>query len=371
MLMSTNELPAAKLSLAVAGECNRKIFGISPVERLRRQVEKMPPQPASRKLVADAGVVIGDSTLAWLAAHPDHVILSPDGLSAAVIVDEVRELDPADLGDAGSLQRQGLAVVRDGELPLLFSPKLRNRQPPLLRSARRQPIHDLEWSLFKDSYKGVTDVITRWIWPVPAFWVVRALSRLHVTPNMVTICAIMLTILTGILFAQGQFAAGLAAGWLMTFLDTVDGKLARVTCTWSRLGNKLDHLPDLIHPPIWWACLAYGLQQGADASGPLFVSASVILATYLLGRVVEGGFKKRHGFNQYLWRPFDTFLRFIIARRNTILLLLTLGAISGRLEASFHLVAAWSVITIGLQTMRIFQAEVHIRRAAPISSWMM
>ena len=40
----------------------------------------------------------------------------------------------------------------------------------------------------------------------------------------------------------------------MTFLDTVDGKLARVTLTSSPFGNVLDHSLDLIHPPFWyWA----------------------------------------------------------------------------------------------------------------------
>ena len=49
----------------------------------------------------------------------------------------------------------------------------------------------------------------------------------------------------------------------MTFLDTVDGKLARVTLTSSRFGNWLDHGNDIIHPPLWWLCLANGLALGS------------------------------------------------------------------------------------------------------------
>jgi phosphatidylglycerophosphate synthase len=54
---------------------------------------------------------------------------------------------------------------------------------------------------------------------------------------------------------------GLVLGRLMTFLDTVDGKLARVTVTSSRFGDVLDHGLDIIHPP-----LVYRLGCGADSN---------------------------------------------------------------------------------------------------------
>ena len=51
-------------------------------------------------------------------------------------------------------------------------------------------------------------------------------------------------------------------GWLMTFLDTVDGKLARVTVTSSRIGDVLDHGLDIIHPPLWYIAWGVGLPAG-------------------------------------------------------------------------------------------------------------
>ena len=56
---------------------------------------------------------------------------------------------------------------------------------------------------------------------------------------MVTCLGLLLTIVAGWLFFKGAIAVGLIAAWAMTFLDTVDGKLARVTVTSSRLGNGL------------------------------------------------------------------------------------------------------------------------------------
>jgi phosphatidylglycerophosphate synthase len=47
----------------------------------------------------------------------------------------------------------------------------------------------------------------------------------------------------------------------MTLLDTVDGKLARVTVASSKFGHVLDHGVDIVHPPFWY--LAWGLGLGA------------------------------------------------------------------------------------------------------------
>ena len=60
-------------------------------------------------------------------------------------------------------------------------------------------------------------------------------------------------------FWLGEWALGFLTGWLMTFLDTVDGKLARTTMTYSWWGNIYDHGIDLIHPPFWYWAWFVGL----------------------------------------------------------------------------------------------------------------
>ena len=91
------------------------------------------------------------------------------------------------------------------------------------------------------------------------------------TPNQVTSASLVLVIVAGVLFARGEFGWGLVAGWIMTFLDTVDGKLARVTITSTKLGNVFDHGIDLIHPPFWYLAWGMGLalEPAAIAGIPL------------------------------------------------------------------------------------------------------
>src|SRR3546814_9511401 len=77
---------------------------------------------------------------------------------------------------------------------------------------------------------------------------------------MVTLASLLLVGAAFYWFAAGQYAIGLVAAWLMTFLDTVDGKLARVTVTHTKFGNVFDHGIDLVHPPFWYWAWMIGLQ---------------------------------------------------------------------------------------------------------------
>ena len=75
----------------------------------------------------------------------------------------------------------------------------------------------------------------------------------------------------------------------MTFLDTVDGKLARVTVTSSRVGHILDHGMDIIHPPIWYACWASGLILNSKITPEAADSITWwIVGGYILGRDYRG-----------------------------------------------------------------------------------
>src|SRR3546814_6269128 len=97
----------------------------------------------------------------------------------------------------------------------------------------------------------------------------------------------------------------------MTFLDTVDGKLARVTLTATRFGHRFDHGKDVVHPPFWYAAWGFGLAPAAMALPPAWLEAGLwaMLAGYVLGRLCEGYFIRRFGFSIFVWRRFDSLSR--------------------------------------------------------------
>ena len=263
----------------------------------------------------------------------------------------------------GPTPAASIRLAAPADLAPAYSAKLRKFDPPYLYPARVENIREIEDRIFQSSYKGVTDLITKWLWPRPAAAVVRMLARAEIRPNTVTALSWLLAVAAGVLFWKGWFALGLACGWLMTFLDTVDGKLARVTLTSSRFGHVFDHALDLVHPPLWY--LAWGLA----ASGTIDTATIVIIAGYLLGRGLEGIFILVFKIETHCWRPIDSLFRTITARRNPNLLLLSVGTLGGRPDLGLVMVAIWTVVSLGFHLERILQALFERSRGIRIDCW--
>jgi len=240
-------------------------------------------------------------------------------------------------------------------------PALRKAAPPRIHRARAGAGPALEAELFRAAYKDITDLVTKWVWPAPALAATRALARRGVSPNTVTAASWVCAVLATVGFATGHFAWGALAAWALAFLDTVDGKLARVTVRASRAGHVLDHGLDLLHPPFWYAAWAAGLGPGHE------VAAGVAVGGYLAGRLLEGAFLAAFGFETHSWRTADALFRTITARRNPNLILLCVGLLARRPDLGLVLVALWTVLSLAFHALRLAQALVRRRRGEEIA----
>ena len=251
-----------------------------------------------------------------------------------------------------------------------YDNRLKKYEPARAWRIRADNRDELEQELFSSSYKGVTDLVTKWVWPAPARWATKVCARLGVRPNHVTGFSVFLAVLAGAAFWHGHFAAGLALGWFMTFLDTVDGKLARLTLTSSRFGDLLDHGLDLVHPPLWY--IAWGVGLGADALPVAFTPLVVlILAGYIGGRLCEGVFLWRVApFEIFLWRPADSLSRLITARRNPNLLILTTGLVAGQPAAALVAVVVWHALSTLFLLARLGMAWKVKRERGALEPWL-
>lgn len=181
--------------------------------------------------------------------------------------------------------------------------------------------------------------------------------------------SLIFVFITFTLFWQGMFGWGLVAAYAMTFLDTVDGKLARVTLTSSPIGNVFDHGIDLVHPPFWWWAWIVGLAHtGFDLPASDLVLGAIV-SGYILQRIEEGIFIRCFKIQMHIWRPFDSRFRLITARRNPNLILLTLSVLIGRPDLGIIWVAVWTVLSLFVHAWQIVQALCS-SRTAPISSWL-
>jgi phosphatidylglycerophosphate synthase len=182
---------------------------------------------------------------------------------------------------------------------------------------------------------------------------VRPLARLRVHPNWVTGLAVVLCFGAIPLWAAGHWALGFAAAYAMAVLDSVDGKLARLTYTTSEIGNLMDHGTDLIHPPFWYAAWAWGM-----AGGPIGATYELTLwmfGLYALDRLLAPIFKAITGKSIHGYAPIDVKMRTFISRRNVNLPVFTLALPLGLGAAAIVFVVAWQAACFVFHAVRVVQ----------------
>jgi phosphatidylglycerophosphate synthase len=257
------------------------------------------------------------------------------------------------------------------DLNLEFQQKnLKKKDAPYVLFINRFNYKILESELFAGSYTGVTDLVTKWVWPTPAFWVTHLCVRIGLSPNHVTLMSLVFAVLAGVAFWFGNYGTGLMMGWIMTFLDTVDGKLARVTVTSSHLGDVLDHGLDIIHPPLWYMAWGIGLSTVSISTPGVEVLIWLMFIGYIGGRICEGVFQFFVGsFDIFIWRKFDSFNRLITARRNPNLILLTGSWMMNQPDLGFLSVVVWHLISTAILAIRVALGWRVRKYHGPLKSW--
>ena len=290
--------------LCIVNAPEQKLWSLSLAERLRKQFANAGlAQTVSETealthngpvILVRADAVIDQPLIPILLKRPNFLLLSDGAANPLPVAASVRGSEVSRtieiLHGTKSLADAKLLARAPQQLDMEFWKSLRKRETPYAMIVTAENRSAVEWRMFMGTYKGATDFITKHLWPVPAFHATRFLATRGVTPNMVTTIAALMTVLAFWFFLNGQFIPGLIAAWAMTFLDTVDGKLARTTLTSSKWGDYFDHGIDLVHPPFWYVAWGYGLlATGTQWSNEVFWSVmAAILGGYILQRVIEG-----------------------------------------------------------------------------------
>lgn len=373
------------------------LFGLPSVERLRRSIDKrivghtvvlsgrdMPPTswPGAtitadnaplgtrlRRALADGPLVALDGSnvldprlIDYLSNAADSpsclaargegtqravaLLLQPDALDA--IPPEAKSL--CEVADA-LVAAQRIAPLDEAQFPAYIN-KLRRSLPYWIYAVDNATTRQrLERQMFWDNYKGSTDLLTRYVYP-PLVWpLVRLCVRLGLSPNVVTLLSIFLAIVAVPLFARGDFLVGFICAYGMSVLDSVDGKLARLTLTDSKIGNLLDHGTDIVHPPFWYFAFALGL--GAHSTDDLLYQAAIwMIVFYTADRIVLHIARRLMGFTLHAATRLDGIVRSFIARRNITMTIMALGILLGVGPAAFYVITAWQGLTLAWHTVR-------------------
>jgi phosphatidylglycerophosphate synthase len=251
--------------------------------------------------------------------------------------------------------------------------ELRKRDRPFVLPLDPADPEPVERAAYDAAYKGVTDVLTLYLWRRPAFYLTRWAAQARLTPNFVTLVGAILCVLAFWFFWHGQYWWGVSSGFIFMVLDTVDGKLARCTGASSKWGNVFDHGIDLVHPPFWWWAWEHGLAAYGRPLAPIYATMVLwaIIGGYVAQRVIEGVFMRRFGgMHIHVWKQVDSQFRLITARRNPNMVILVGALLFQRPDVGLELVAWWTLASLIFHAVRLAQANEQVARGQPITSWL-
>lgn len=356
------------------------IWGMDVGERIRR-IARAFGSPDDDAGSTDGATLLVNTRFVcdplWLKHYRKHrgSVLTMGGVPAIAHVRNAAERAQVEAAMVANSPIDGdttLTIIAHENAGAIVNAELRKRETPFILPLEPATVRAVERASYFGAYKGVTDVLTKYLWPEMALVLTRIAARAGITPNMVTTVGAILCIVATWLFWYGHYWTGMAAGLGFMVLDTVDGKLARCTITSSKWGNVFDHGLDLVHPPFWWYAWGVGLSAWGLALSPAHFDLVMvaIVGGYVVQRLIEGAFMRLYGMHIHVWRKLDSDFRLITARRNPNMVILFVSVIAQRPDIGLVAVAWWTILSCLFHLVRLIQAMAAHGRKEEISSWL-
>ncbi len=374
----TADVPDLLPLFIVVGDNPACAFGMPAAVRAAALAAKAGMEPAPAPLPGRAAI-IADLDYAWDPIWAKAIVARPGAAlvkqGRAVLVHVMARSDPAPviaaMREARPLTGTDFTLL-DADRAELPNHELRKRERPFVLPLIAGQEDRVERAAYDAAYKGVTDVLTLYLWRRPAFYLTRWAARAGLSPNLVTLVGALFCVAAFASFWVGLYWLGAATGLGFMVLDTVDGKLARCTGQSSKWGNIFDHGIDLVHPPFWWWAWAEGLKQSGHQLEPVYTALVLIaiVGGYVAQRVIEGTFMRRYKMHIHVWRPIDSRFRLITARRNPNMVILAGSLLFGRPDIGLQLVALWTIVSLIFHAVRLAMANGRADRGRQIISWL-
>jgi len=255
--------------------------GCSPIAVVSRR--PIPPTKRSRDLGIEPTVVTDAEDLPGPAVvAASNVLLTKDDVRAVIT-------------------HRGRLASRNGELlPMAFTERVAESLDGMLRQGPRvdtqgpaQVVGNREqarragqdlWASLPTAGDGLVD---KYFNRPLGRYLARVLVGTPVTPNQVTLLALLVGFIAAGFFAQGLSLYGAVLFQLSALIDCVDGDIARAAFKESRLGKWLDIAGDqIVHIAIFVA-IAFGLKDSGSNAPVLLLGLSAAVGVVLSFAVVS------------------------------------------------------------------------------------
>ena len=318
------------------------------VEEASQLDEILTEHGADGLLVAEGDVVHDDRLLEHLLQQgPGHAIVS-DVAAVVWLSQEQWNQRRTSWPDGGSrLLAEGLVCTPLAQIGD-YVPELRLTIAPfMIRLTAPDQLRKVDHLMYRRTFKGVIDVVARYGYYHLVRLITRGLSRTTLSPNLFTVLSILGIWVAIPCFATGHIALGCVSAWIGVLLDSVDGKLARLTLNLSDAMGTIEHLSAMPGLGLWFIAIGWHLTSGdlITPSAPMLACWATVIA-FIVDKLVSGSFRKHFGRELFDVRPLDAFFHLFAVRRNMHLLILTLGARAHAVDAAFLVMAAGMVGTL-------------------------
>jgi phosphatidylglycerophosphate synthase len=326
-------------------------------------------------ILALEGHALNDSRVLrqFMVASSSCALISPHGTRpAGAAVFRASDLPFFPDGACGSLTSLVMTMLQQGHLPpfdvyhfATYIEGMRRHVPPyLLLIETPDEVSEADAMLRQRAHKGVLELVGKYIHPPLEFGAVRLLAYTPVTPNQITVFWLALAALVAFLFSQGQLFSGALLAAAIGVLDGIDGKLARLTLRFSKVGDVLDHIGGAIYDAIWYLALGWYFSQG-DWSSTAAVFTIILVLSYSLERIVSGIFSKLHQTSIHDYTPLDESIRLVISRMNNNVWCLMIGVALGFARETFYVISVWMLLTATWHTLRLIWVTWQSRTGVP------
>lgn len=240
------------------------------------------------------------------------------------------------------VERQLVAggVLRDRDISKMsaYVPSQRKEiRPYMFRVTTTKEAHAAERFVFEVTHYGSLDFVAKHLYKEISKLFVTWLCRTAITPNQVTYVSIVFAVAVVPLFFLGHMTAGVVCGIIVSFLDVLDGKLARFTYRMSDKGDALDHVADRLNIVTYYVGFGLGLYTGSYTSSlgtAVWLAALSFLGQHIDKSVVRT-FRLRIGIRLDEHKKADVWVRLIRPGRNVLLCFIVIGLMIDRLVEAF------------------------------------
>ncbi len=218
----------------------------------------------------------------------------------------------------------------------------RHVTPYLNRVTPETDIRALENEMYANTFKGGMELVAAYGYRLPVRELTRFFARTRFTPNQATALSVIAKIAAIPAFFAGWYWTGLLLAMSFIILDSLDGKLARMTVRYSKAADRWDHLTSLPARMGWFLGMGWFF-SGGNLTDPSAIAAIILTVTNFADKMVFNIFNAVFGRSPLDFTEFDRIINLFNVKRNDVFLIFFMSLPGFALE-SFYFVTLWTIL---------------------------